>query len=169
MNSNNVAAVKLGYYFIFLLFISTILAIIVLYYKFIYNKKLGTAFQTELKNTLDSNNMIHVHNLNVDNIINAPFIEVYKKNISNETELLKNNKFLSKIDNLELFGLKALGVSLFITLVTLYKQESIENITVESVSVFGGMNLITFIVMIFIVCAIVVSSYLLYKFTKSSS
>ena len=167
MNSNNVSAVKIGYYILFFFLIITKTSMIFFYYKYIYNKKLGLRFKTNLSNTLTSDNFLYDPKPDVDNTIHPPFIEIYKKNISSENKLLKNNKkYITSISDIELSGIKFLGIALFITLVSLNKQEYIEDITVKTISKLGDLNIIIFICMIIVIFAIVASVYLFIKFFK---
>jgi len=165
MNSNNVSAVKIGYYILFFFLIITKTSMIIFYYKYIYNKKLGLTFKTNLSNTLTSDNFLYDPKPDVKNTIYPPFIEIYKKNISSENKLLKNNKkYITSISDIELSGIKFLGIALFITLVSLNKQEYIEDITVKTISKLGDLNIIIFICMIIVIFAIVASVYLFIKF-----
>ena len=167
MNSNNVSAVKIGYYILFFFLIITKTSMIFFYYKYIYNKKLGVTFKTILSNTLTSDNFLYDPKPDVENTIYPPFIEIYKKNISSENKLLKNNKkYITSISDIELSGIKFLGIALFITLVSLNKQEYIEDITVKTISKLGDLNIIIFICMIIVIFAIVASVYLFIKFFK---
>ena len=69
MNSNNSVPVKLGYYVLFFILITIKISIIVLLYGYINKKKIGTAFDTHLENTLTTENVLFSDKPDVKNII----------------------------------------------------------------------------------------------------
>lgn len=168
MNSNNSVPVKIGYYVLFFILITIKISIIVLLYGFIYKKNIGTAFDTHLENTLTTENVLFDHN-STENIIHPSFIDIYKQNISNENDLLnhtKYKKYVVSIDKIEIFGLKFLGIALFIMLVSLKKQEYIEDFTNETINKLGNLNVLIIAIIIVILFAIASSIYLFIKFMK---
>jgi len=168
MNSNNSVPVKIGYYVLFFILITIKISIVVLLYGYINKKKIGTAFDTHLENTLTTENVLFDHN-STDNTIHPSFIDVYKQNISNENNLLndtKYKKYVVSIDKIEIFGLKFLGIALFIMLVSLKNQEYIEDFTNETVVKLGNLNVLIIAIIIVILFAITLSIYLFIKFMK---
>lgn len=168
MNSNNSVPVKIGYYVLFFILITIKISIIVLLYGYINKKKIGTAFETHLENTLTNENVLFDHD-STDNTIHPSFIDIYKQNISNENDLLnhtKYKKYVVSIDKIEIFGLKFLGIALFIMLVSLKNQEYIEDFTNETVVKLGNLNVLIIAIIIVILFAITLSIYLFIKFMK---
>jgi hypothetical protein len=169
MNSNNSVPVKLGYYVLFFILITIKISIIVLLYGYINKKKIGTAFDTHLENTLTTENVLFSDKPDVKNIIHPSFIDVYKKNISDENKLLKDTKYkkyVVSIDKIEIFGLKFLALALCIMLVSLKNQEYIEDFTNEAVDKLGNMNVLIIVIILVILFAMTVSVYLFIKFMK---
>ncbi len=169
MNNNNSVPVKIGYYILFVIIIIILISIIVLLYGCIYKKKIGSAFRTKLSNALTDKNLLTNHTTGSDNYIDPSFIEIYKKNIKDETEILSESskkKYIVSIDKMEIFGLKFLGIALFIMLVSLKNQEYIEDFTNETSVKLGNLNVLIILIIVIILFAITSSIYLFIKFYK---
>jgi hypothetical protein len=169
MENDNSTVVKIGYYILFVILIIIIISIIVILYGYIHKRHIGTAFDTHLENALISTNMLLPRTPDIYNIIYPSFIEVYRKNVSNETELLKSKKYgkyIVSIDKTEIFGLKFLGLALFIILLSLKYQEHIEDFTNHLSSRLNNLNVLIIAIIVIILFAIVTSGYLFIKFTK---
>jgi len=169
MENDNSTVVKIGYYILFVILIIIIISIIVLLYGYIHKRHIGTAFDTHLENALISSNVLSLHEPDIDNIIHPSFIEIYKKNISNEINLLNHKtykKYIVGIADTETFGLKFLGLALFIILLSLKYQEHIEDFTNHLSSRLNNLNVLIIAIIIVILFAIVTSGYLFIKFMK---
>lgn len=168
MNNNNSVPVKIGYYILFVIIIIILISIIVLLYGYIYKKKIGSAFRTKLSNALTDKNLLTNHTTGSDNYIDPSFIEIYKKNIKDVKEILREShkKYIVSIDKMEIFGLKFLGIALFIMLVSLKNQEYIEDFTNETSVKLGNLNVLIILIIVIILFAITSSIYLFIKFYK---
>jgi len=167
MNNKLFKLIRIGYYGLLLFLIFTKIYMFIIYYKYIYSDNVGSAFKTNLKNALTSYNFLYNPKPNIKNIINPSFIEIYKKNISNENQLIESNrKYIISITNKELYLFLCLKIILIFTLNSLYNKKYIENITYQYNFININTNIILFLIIICVLVGISISIYLSIKFFK---
>ena len=167
MNNKLFKLIRIGYYGLLLFLIFTKIYMFIIYYKYIYSDNVGSAFKTNLKNALTSYNFLYNPKPKIKNIINPSFIEIYKKNISNENQLIESNrKYIISITNKELYLFLCLKIILIFTLNSLYNKKYIENITYQYNFININTNIILFLIIICVLVGISISIYLSIKFFK---